>query len=170
MPNDAPISSYNFVWTGGDHNVYAFTTNDEIGYEVKFVPSGYLFEDYIDDPVDAYEMVIAVVDNPAGGRLPADSLTAPTIRAIFYAFFRSHEQVIIFICDSSDGRQLARFRKFTDWYYKDISAIQPGLFKMDARVVDSKNQHTLLSGILRTSHPHFSVFVALFRDLNAGVK
>jgi hypothetical protein len=39
--------------------------------------------------VDAYKMVIAVADNPLGKRIPADPLTEPTIRSIFFDFFRS---------------------------------------------------------------------------------
>jgi len=50
------------------------------------VPSAYLFEEYIDEPVDAHEMVIAVADNPTGKRLPGDPLIGPTVRAIFYDF------------------------------------------------------------------------------------
>ena len=68
MPSDAPISSYKFVWVGGEFNTYAFVTDDAIGYEIKFVPSAYLFEDYVEYHVDAYEMVIAVANNPMGKR------------------------------------------------------------------------------------------------------
>lgn len=44
MPRDVLISNYKYVWVGGSNNIYAFTTNDEIGYEIKFVPSAYLFK------------------------------------------------------------------------------------------------------------------------------
>ncbi|MBD2755540.1 DUF6169 family protein [Spirosoma validum] len=127
MPKDAPVNKYEFA--GGQQNSYSFSTYDRVRYEIKFVPSAYLFVDYVDHHVDAYEMVIAVADNPNGKRIPADRLTEPTIRAIFYDFFRSKEHVIIYICDSSDGRQEVRFRKFTSWYYKNIAV---DLFKMDA--------------------------------------
>ena len=161
MPSDASVNSYEFEFVGGQQNSYSFSTYDTIRYEIKFVPSAYLFIDYVDHPVDAYEMVIAVADNPTGGRLPADALTEPTIRAIFYDFFRSKEHVIIYICDSSDGRQEARMRKFTLWYYKNIG---PDMFKMDARLPDGE-RYTLLSGILSTKNPYFSQFVELFKNL-----
>ncbi|GAB4053719.1 DUF6169 family protein [Spirosoma litoris] len=169
MPKDAPRSNYKFVCVGGDHNVYAFTTNGEIGYEIRFVPSAYLFVDYIDGHVNAYEMVIAVADNPIGGRIAYDPLTEDTIRAIFKDFFRSLEHVIIYICDSSDGREKARFRKFTSWYYKDIDTMPVDLFKMDAYLPDG-DRTTILSGILSTRHPHFSQFVELFKNLSEAEK
>ncbi len=166
MPKDAPISNYSFAWVGGEHNIYAFTTNDDVGYEIKFVPSAYLFVDYLENYVNAFEMVISVADNPVGKRVPADPLTEPTIRAIFYDFFRSKEHVIVYICDSSDGRQEARFRKFTNWYYKNIAV---DLFKMDARLPDG-DRFTLLSGILSKKHPYFSQFVELFKHLAEAEK
>lgn len=64
MPTDEPINSYKFVWIGGEFNSYAFTTNHSVGYEVRFVPSAYLFKEYIEHYIDAYEMIIAVADNP----------------------------------------------------------------------------------------------------------
>ncbi|GAB2562196.1 DUF6169 family protein [Spirosoma areae] len=94
------------------------------------MPSAYLFVDYIDGHVNAFEMVIAVADNPTGKRIPADPLTEPTILAIFHDFFRSSEHVIIYICDSSDGREKARFRKFTSWVYKNIAT---DLFNLPVR-------------------------------------
>ncbi|WP_338870367.1 DUF6169 family protein [Spirosoma sp. SC4-14] len=79
----------------------------------------------------------------------------------FLRFFRSKEHVIIYICDSSDGRHEARFRKFTSWYYKNIAV---DLFKMDAHLPDG-DQFTILSGILSKKNPYFSQFVELFKHL-----
>lgn len=161
MAYKAPEVSYEFKFAGGEQNLYLFTTGQEIVYEIKFVPSSYLFVGYVEEPVSAFEMVITVADNPSGKRLPADKRTEPTIRDIFYDFFRAKEHVIIYICDSSDGRQEARMRKFTNWYYKNIAV---DLFKMDARLPDGE-RFTLLSGILSKRNPHFSQFVELFKDL-----
>jgi hypothetical protein len=46
-----------------------------------------LFGDYVEQTVNAFEMVIAVADNPTGNHIPADPLTELTIQAIFYDFF-----------------------------------------------------------------------------------
>jgi hypothetical protein len=54
-----------------------------------------LFGDYVEQTVNAFEMVIAVADNPTGNHIPADPLTELTIQAIFYDFFRSKEHVIV---------------------------------------------------------------------------
>ena len=52
-----PPSNYPFRFIGGANHVYAFTTVDEIGYEIRFVPSAYMFEDYLEPHIDAYEMI-----------------------------------------------------------------------------------------------------------------
>ena len=166
MLNDSHPNRYEFRSIGNEHNSYYFTTANDITYEIKFVPSAYLFEDFVDHHVDACEMIIAVADNPTGGRLLFDSLIKPTIRAIFYDFFRSNEQVIIFICDSSDGRQLARMRKFTDWYYKDM---QIGFLKLDVKIPDP-NGIIYISAILKVHNTRFSVFVDVFQSLGLAGK
>ena len=154
--------SYEHRYVGGQHNVFSFTTDNEISYEVRFVPSGYLFGEYIDAPVDAYEMIIAVADNPTGGRLPADRLIPSTVRAIFYEFFQRNEQVVIFICDDSDGRQSARARKFTSWFYDD----RPNFIKLDAKIPDAGNT-IFMSAILKASNPYFSELADLFRSFGS---
>ena len=46
MPREGSVNSYKFEFVGGEYHIYAFTTVDEIGYEIKFVPSSYMFEGY----------------------------------------------------------------------------------------------------------------------------
>lgn len=161
MPNDAPIPPYEFEYVGGQNQSYSFVTDDRVRYEIRFVPSAYLFEDYLNAHINAHEMVIAVASNPAGGKLPADPRTAPTIRTIFYDFFQSKELVVVFICDTWDRREEARARKFTAWYYTDV---QLHFFKCDARIPDG-DRAILLSAILRDEHPHFLEIVQVFREL-----
>ncbi len=161
-----PPSSYPFRLIGGLNHVYAFTTIDEIGYEIRFVPSAYMFEDYLEPYIDAYEMIIAVADNPLGKRLPADARTEPTVRAIFYDFFTLYERVVIFICDSADGRHEARARKFTSWYYYEM---RPHFFKFDARWPDG-DRSILLSIILHDHNTHFADVVNMIQMLGQGIK
>ena len=43
-----------------------------------------------------------------------------TIVAILKEFLLKHDSnIALYICDSSDGRQDLRKRKFDQWYYKD---------------------------------------------------
>ncbi len=166
MKNDEPPIPYEFEFVGDSQNSYSFVTDDKVRYQIRFVPSAYMFEDYLEPYIDAYEMIIAVADNPTGNRLPADKRTAPTIRAIFYNFFQQYERVVIFICDSADGRHEARARKFTSWYYTDV---RTHFFKFDARIADG-DISILISIIVHDRNTHFDDVIRIIKSLGSDVK
>lgn len=120
MERGRPIEPYEYSFIGDPFNSYFFTTLDTITYEIKFIPSTEYFSAYPDLESDAFEMTISIADNPIGNRLPSDKRTAPTIFAIFEDFFLPKTQIIVFICDSSDGRAKARHRKFGLWFYNNV--------------------------------------------------
>lgn len=160
---------YEFDFVGGSNNAYYFTTADTIVYEVKFEPSGYLFDHSLDLTVDAFEMIIAVADNPVGDRIPADSLTHNTILVIFHDFFNSHEKVIIFICDTSDRRQKARARKFTAWYYLS-NGPRRDIFKCDRTIYEGEKEYALVSMLLMNQHPQFEEVLKAFMSIGTENK
>jgi hypothetical protein len=113
-------------------------------------------------------MTISVADNPTDKRLPADPMVSPTIFAVFEHFFLPHRQAIIFICDSSDGREQARFRKFGAWFYTKTSSLTD-LTKVDRVAVDG-NDKILLSLIMSRLHPQLMRIVAMFMHLGEEEK
>lgn len=137
-------------------------------YEIKFVPSTDFFDAYPDLGADVFEMIIAVADNPRGGRLPADARTAPTIFAIFEDFFLPQRHALVFICDSSDGREVARFRKFGLWFYNQ-SPRTDELAKFDRNIRDG-DQLIYLSLLLSRKHPQLRRIVDVFMELGEEEK
>lgn len=140
--------------------MYLFTTDVDIKYEVKFVPSSEYFNAYMDLGAEVFEMVISIADNPSGGRLTADERVAPTIFVIFEDFFLIQRHVIVFICDSTDGRGRARHRKFGHWFI-DQNASTDIMAKFDRIVVDGSHR-IYLSMILSRLHPNASRIVDIF--------
>lgn len=55
-----------------------------------------------------------------------DKRIAATVVTIIKAFLDEKENVVVYICDTSDNREKARFHKFTNWFriYNDGSVIQ----------------------------------------------
>ncbi len=155
-----PIERYEFEFVEGEHNVYLFTTGTDIKYEIKFVPSSEYFNAYMDLGAEVFEMIISIADNPTGGRLTADERVAPTIFAIFEDFFLIQRHVIVFICDSTDGRGKARHRKFGHWLH-DQNPSTDILAKFDRFVLDG-SQRIYLSMILSRHHPNASRIVEIF--------
>jgi hypothetical protein len=108
--------SYNFVFAGSSSNSYFFETRHGVVYEVKFKPSGYIFENLPALSENTFEFVIEIAENRSGNQLPTDGLIPLTIARIFFDFFREKEKLVVYICDSSDARQAVRYRKFSAWY------------------------------------------------------
>lgn len=77
MESEKQPSRYQFTFTSGEFNSYYFTTDTDIVYEIKFIPSTDFFGAYPELDVDIFEMTISVADNPTGKRLPADPMVPP---------------------------------------------------------------------------------------------
>ncbi|WP_374758094.1 DUF6169 family protein [Fibrella forsythiae] len=85
-----------------------------------------------------------------------------TIAAIFFDFFRHKEQIVVYICETSDGRASARNRKFNQWFdwYKGSAFL-----KIDMHLgQDSTGQAYFTAMSLRTDHPMLGEVVGTFRD------
>lgn len=117
MQNEGQQSlKHDFTFGGGLTNSYYFANGAGITYEVMFKPSGYLFPEHPEFNRDVYEFIIRIEENLLAINPPQDPLLPPTIAAIFRDFFKREGAVVVYICDSSDGRQAIRFRKFNSWY------------------------------------------------------
>ena len=154
---------YEFEFRGGLNNNYGFETELGIVYEVKFRPSNYLFGD--ETTVYAnhiYEFIIEIVYNPLGKNPPLDKLISKTISEIIKDFYYKKDgSVCIYICDSSDGRQELRRRKFDDWFYSE----EYGLIKIDEKIRDSKGNVYPISLIIQIANPYFIEIIDSFRKI-----
>lgn len=156
--------SYEFDFQGNLNNSYGFETVLGIVYEVKFRPTNYLlgdettpFANYI------FEFIIEVAYNPLGKNPPLDKLVSGTIAEIIKDFyFKKDQSICIYICDSSDGRQELRRRKFDDWFYANS---QYGLIKIDEQIKDSKGNFYPISLIIQQNNPYFIEIIDGFRQI-----
>lgn len=143
------LYSYDFI--GGENNSYAFVTKIGIAYEIKFKPSDYI--NLFDAEVSKYifEFIIKVAINETGKNPPLDVNVSETIAAIFQEFILKHNNnIAIYICDSSDGRQELRQKKFNEWYDKYNDAT---FAKMNEVLFDSKGNRFLITMILQNKNP-----------------
>jgi hypothetical protein len=109
-------NSYAFEFAGGNNNIYLFETASGIQYEVQFKPSPYIFDKAELFASFIYEFVLLVREN-ANPIIESDKRVPFTIVHIILDFYKNNDNnVCIYICDSSDGKQLARARKFNYWF------------------------------------------------------
>lgn len=116
------------------------------------------FSDYI------FEFVIEMIYNPLKRNPPLDKLVSRTIAAIIFDFYnRQNKSICIYICDSNDGRQSLRKRKFDDWFYSHESL---GVVKYDQIIFDSAGESYPLSVILRKDNSYFMDIIMAFNSIS----
>jgi hypothetical protein len=154
---------YNYDFLGGRNNSYVFVTQLGITYEIKFKPSSYinLFDENISDFI--FEFVIEVAINETGKNPPFDIKVSRTIAQIFKEFLLKHDNnIALYICDSSDGKQELRKRKFDEWYEK----YQDNTFaKMNEKLKDSNGNFYLITMILQYKNPRRVQIIDAFLKL-----
>jgi hypothetical protein len=154
---------YSYYFLGGNNNSYVFATRLGIIYEIKFKPSPYIniFDKKISEYI--FEFVIEVSENETGKNPPFDSKVSRTIAEIFKEFLLKHDNnIALYICDSSDGKQELRKRKFDEWYEK----YQDNTFaKMNEKLKDSKGNFYLISMILQYKNPRRVQIIDAFLKL-----
>lgn len=158
--------NYEFAYIGGPKNSYTFQTIGLIIYEIKFTPTPYLFGENSLLGSHIYEFSIIVADNQTARNPAFDERTSHTIAAIFTHFYeRSDEYITIYICDSSDGRQLTRQRKFNYWFYYFV---KNDFVKYDDTIRDSAGEKYPVSLILKDQNPYKAQIISEFIALVSG--
>lgn len=159
------MKGYDFDSTESVQNAFYFTTEFGLAYEVLFEQSGYIFPDDPDLDSHVFELVIKLIINTTGKRTPSDPRIAATIAEIFNAFLARNERIIVYICDSSDLRQVARARKFDGWYeyYRGIDFI-----KINRNIVDPSGEIYLTALIIRHDNPNKVRIFDAFDRLTSG--
>ena len=92
-----------------------------------------------------------------------DVNVSETIAAIFAEFLSKHDNnIALYICDSSDGKQDLRKRKFDEWYYK----YQDDTFtKMNEALRDSSGNLYFITVILQQKNPKRVEIIEAFLKL-----
>lgn len=109
---------------------YQITIAEDGGYD--FITSkGIHYTVYFDDDqplggCDTYQFIIQKVEHQ---RSPHDPKVEQTILTIVDQFFAEHLNVLLYMCDDSDGREANRNRLFLSWFNKFA---EPGRFTICA--------------------------------------
>ena len=126
---------------------YVFQTDLGLEYIVYFSDYSYLFPSESSIYSNIYAFDIAEITGNADDSLH-DSRIGDTVTEILTLFFQDIDNVIIFVCDSLDGRQQARMRKFSIWFSKanisniekyDYSANTDDCEILNSLLINSKN-------------------------------
>ncbi len=157
--------SFSYAFDSDEPNSYVFRTINQVLYEVRFRPSGYIFEHDPDLQPFVFEISIIVIDNPSGKRPPTDSMVSSTIALIFGRFFEQHHRVVVYICDTSDRRGYARHRKFTSW----LERYKSNYMQVSDSLTDKDGVVYFGSLIVGRNNPYRGRIMVAFSDLFVGL-
>jgi hypothetical protein len=147
IQNNAP---YEIELTGSS---FRFVTENNIHYSISFSK-----EDIVLGGTETYQFIIQKVDTERSGH---DSKVQQTILSIIYEFFRLNENVLLYICDTSDGREAARNRLFISWFEKDAT---PGRFTIKTAKANIEGEVLYTAIIVENSHPNIKKILQDFNE------
>ncbi len=141
-----------------EENTACFITDSGVVYMV-----GFIAETNMDIP-NAYQLFIT----PKGRakHVGTDIKIGQTIAEIVKSFFRNNENILVYICDTSDKMQAARNRKFKIWFHQYA---QTEDFDFVSETMNMSEDEYFAAMILKKSHQHFiettHTFHQYFQDL-----
>jgi Family of unknown function (DUF6169) len=120
-----------------------------------------MFVDYPLFSRDVYMFNIDVLKGNPNDNSTDERIGLSVLQA-FNSFFRVSKNIVVYVCDGLDGRQLARRRKFARWFwqYNDGSLIKED----DLAVVDGTEIYNTI--IVHKENPHLTEVILAFKELN----
>lgn len=129
-----------------------FVTDHGVEYRVNFM------EDYSIWESNAYQFVII---NKNKKNSPNDEKLKQTLFAIIEEFFAENPSILLYICETGDGRQAARNRLFLQWFrsYEGASNI----YFEDAEI-ESEGIINYAALIVKRNNPEIETIVNAFKE------
>jgi Family of unknown function (DUF6169) len=145
------VQQYEFELVNEITNEYVFMTDSGISYDVAFVKAETYFQSSELFVNRTFELIIQPNKEQINIKPLKDSKLPPTIVAIFLHFFKNYERIVVFSCDTTDRKQAARHRKFSDWF---LRFNDDTFLKFDGIIDDKSNDNQYyMSMILRNDNP-----------------
>lgn len=133
---------------------FVFVTENGVKYEISFVI------DYTLNIENSYQLCIDNVDSKTQ---PRDYKVRDTIVVIIKEFFKNNELSLLYICDTSDGRQKTRNRIFRIWFEEKASTDS---YTIIPASVEVDGEEYFASLILCNNHPQYNIISSAFTKLS----
>jgi hypothetical protein len=130
---------------------FIFKTDLGVHYRISFEE-----EDIILGGCTVYQFILQNVEHL---RLPHDPKVELTVLAIINEFFRSNQDVLLYICDTSDGKEEIRNRLFLRWFDKHAT---PGRFTICTAKAKVEHETIYAAIIVENTNPKLSAITSDF--------
>lgn len=108
-------SSQPYKYFSHKPDYYTFTTDRGAQYECYFISAEHYFANYPHLASKVFMFGIDLVSEPVMKGI--DYRIQFTVVEIVANFLASQVNAVVYVCDPSDGRDAARFKKFKSWYF-----------------------------------------------------
>ncbi len=155
------------VFADFENQTYTFFTDFNVEYRLSFTDCAYLFNGTLGENMikDVYNVNI---ENVSKAFSPKDIKLKETIICILKHFFRNKENSVVYVCDSSDNRELARYRKFNFWF--DSEDFSNNLEKLsDTIVIDEITSH-YISMIYHKENSLYDILKSSYKEIIDSLK
>jgi hypothetical protein len=105
-----------------------------------------------------YQFILYRVENV---RAPHDPKIEDTVLAIINEFFRSNQHVLLYVCDTSDGKEGGRNRLFLRWFERHTEPDRFTICTANARVED---EMVYIAIIVDNRNPNIQAITADFNE------
>lgn len=133
-------------------SIIDFVTDYGVEYRIDFM------EDYSIWEENAYQLVIINKNKKAS---PNDDKLKHTIFCIIEEFFRANPSILLYICETGDGKQTARSRLFLRWFKNYEGATE--LYLQDVEI-ESEGVMNYAALIIQRNNPDFSSIIETFNE------
>ncbi len=135
-----------------DDGVFAFTTKHGISYTASFLADVSFYDEGV------YQFFLTKTSSKKGRK---DDDISETVKVIIEEFFAHEEAVMLYICDTADGRQASRDRLFRAWFYS-FEESESYTLHTEGMMID--NMRYLSSILLRKDHPMVIQVLSAFHN------
>ena len=139
------------VWTENGRD-YLVETSYELLFKIGFM------DDYSIWPTGAYQFYI---NNESHRPSPSDEKLKATVFRIIEAFFAANPDILLYICETGDGRQAFRSHLFIRWF--NTYAHRNAYVLQTAEVQEGKTKN-FAALIVQKSNPRVNEIVAEFEE------
>jgi hypothetical protein len=143
------------------NNYFEFTTSDGTVYLCYFLSYSEYFKNYGEIAGNIFSFNVDIVRGRKTG-ISSDERVGRTIIEIVKGFLSGLENAVVYVCDTSDGRELLRKRKFDQWFRKYDDGT---IIKVNGHIaVPNFNIYNAI--LIHKENQKKNKFIEAFNDLN----
>lgn len=141
------------VKVGALEGMYSFEADSGAEFSVGFMPDDLVMQD------ESYEFIIG---NLNGVKSPRDHKVKETVIAIVEEFFNANKATMLFLCSTTDGKQLMRGRLFKNWF--ETFERRNRFTMIISTLVDENGADNVAAVIIRNDNPNLGKVLAEFGE------